>query len=256
VDSESSAAKHYDVAIIGGALSGAAAALLLLRAHPKLRVLIIEKSTAFTRRVGEATVEVSAYFLSRVLGLTQYLNEAHLVKQGMRFWFANSDTKTLADCSEFGGRYLARIPAYQVDRSTLDQEVLDRACAAGAELWRPASVSRVALHPGGNQTLQVKRGDETAEVHARWVLDGSGVAAVLARQEGWFRPNREHPTTAVWARWKNVKDWDGEELLRKYPDWGMQCHGIRGTATNHLVGYGWWAWWIECRLLQARSKCA
>ena len=77
MDSESSAAKHYDVAIIGGALSGAAAALLLLRAHPKLRVLIIEKSTAFTRRVGEATVEVSAYFLSRVLGLTQYLNEAH-----------------------------------------------------------------------------------------------------------------------------------------------------------------------------------
>ena len=91
--------QRYDVAIIGGALSGSAAALLLLRANPKLRVLIIEKSTAFSRRVGEATVEVSAYFLSRVLGLTQYLNEAHLVKQGMRFWFFNSDTTCLAYCS-------------------------------------------------------------------------------------------------------------------------------------------------------------
>src|SRR5579859_1724286 len=79
----------YDVVIIGGALAGAATAILLLREQPGLQVLIIEKSAAFSRRVGEATVEISGYFLSRVLGLTQYLNESHLVKQGMRFWFYN-----------------------------------------------------------------------------------------------------------------------------------------------------------------------
>jgi 2-polyprenyl-6-methoxyphenol hydroxylase-like FAD-dependent oxidoreductase len=95
-----------DVIIMGGALAGAAAALLLLRQQPGLRVLVIERSSAFTRRVGEATVEVSAYFLGRVLGLTQYLNEEHLVKQGMRFWFANDRTQSLEDCSEIGGGYL------------------------------------------------------------------------------------------------------------------------------------------------------
>ena len=57
----------YDVIIIGGALAGAASAILLLREQPKLRVLIIEKSTQFSRRVGEATVELSAYFIGRVL---------------------------------------------------------------------------------------------------------------------------------------------------------------------------------------------
>ena len=92
-------------------MAGAATAMLLLQEQPKLRVLIAEKSAAFTRRVGEATVEVSGYFLGRVLGLTRHLNEAHLVKQGMRFWFFNEGTKTLADCSEIGGRYLARVPA-------------------------------------------------------------------------------------------------------------------------------------------------
>ena len=239
--------RKYDVVIIGGALSGAATAILLLRAHPGLRVLIVEKSNAFSRRVGEATVEISAYFLGRVLGLTQYLNEAHLVKQGMRFWFANAETQTLANCSEFGGRYLARIAAYQVDRSTLDEEVLRRACAAGAELWRPASVSQVDLCSGGQQALKLRRGEETCEVKARWVIDSSGVAALLARQNGWFKPNREHPTTAVWARWKGVKDWDGLEFGRKYPEWAQVCHGIRGTATNHLVGYGWWAWCIPLK---------
>src|SRR5438034_3609934 len=117
-------AEHYDVAIVGGALSGAATAMVLLREEPGQKVLIVEKSAQFTRRVGEATVEVSGYFLGRVLGLTQHLNESHLVKQGMRFWFANERTKTIADASEIGGRFQARLPSYQLDRAVLDEEVL------------------------------------------------------------------------------------------------------------------------------------
>lgn len=228
-------------------MSGAATAILLLRGRPGLRLLIVEKSTEFTRRVGEATVEISTYFLSHVLGLTQYLNEAHLMKQGMRFWFSNEHAHTLEECSEIGGRYLARVPAYQVDRAVLDEEVLRRAVALGAELWRPASVGKVELNGGGQQVIPIRRGDQTETVTARWVVDASGLAATLSRQNGWWRPNTEHPTTAVWARWKNVKDWDGYELAQKFPKWSMQCHGVRGTATNHLVGDGWWAWCIPLK---------
>jgi flavin-dependent dehydrogenase len=237
----------YDVVIIGGALSGASTAILLLRQQPALRVLIVEKSTAFARRVGEATVEISGYFLGRVLGLTQYLNEAHLVKQGMRFWFCNERTTSLDQCSEIGGRYLSRVPAFQVDRSTLDEEVLRRAQAAGAELWRPSAVQNVTLSSGGRQTVTVRQGDSTRTVSARWVIDASGVAALLSRQNGWWRPNPAHPTTAIWSRWRGVKDWDGLELAQKYPNWAQPCFGIRGTATNHLVGEGWWAWCIPLK---------
>jgi flavin-dependent dehydrogenase len=238
---------EYDVVVIGGALSGAATALLLLREQPGLKVLVLEKSTAFGRRVGEATVEVSGYFLGRVLGLTQHLNESHLVKQGMRFWFFNPQAQTLADCSEMGGRYLSRVPSFQVDRAVLDQEVLSRAHASGAELWRPASVGKVRLNSGGRQLLEVRHQEQTKEVSARWIVDASGVAALLARQEGWWRPNTAHPTAAAWARWTGVKDWDGFELARKFPKWSMACHGIRGTATNHLLGPGWWAWFIPLK---------
>ncbi|HMJ90925.1 MAG TPA: tryptophan 7-halogenase [Candidatus Acidoferrum sp.] len=240
-------ARSYDVAIIGGALAGAATAILLLREEPKLRVLIVEKTTSFPRKVGEATVEVSAYFLGRVLGLTQYLNEAHLLKQGMRFWFSNERTQTLDQCSEIGGRYLARVAAYQVDRSTLDAEVLRRAVELGAELYRPASVQSVELVAGGEQKLVLKREEQTETIHARWVVDASGPAAYLARQKGWWRANTEHPTTSVWSRWRNVKDWDGYELTKKFPEWSLQCHGIRATATNHFMGDGWWAWCIPLK---------
>ncbi len=239
--------RSYDVVIIGGALSGAATAILLLRERPELRVLIVEKSPAFTRRVGEATVEVSCHFLGRVLGLTQYLNEAHLAKQGMRFWFYNERSQTLDQSSEIGGRYLVRVPAFQVDRSTLDEEVLRRAVALGAELRRPAAAQKVELVAGGRQTVTVREGERVETISARWVVDASGVAALLSRQNGWWRANTEHPTTAVWSRWRGVKDWDGLELAKKFPAWAAACHGIRATATNHFVGPGWWAWCIPLK---------
>lgn len=243
----SPAARSYDVVVIGGALAGAATVIQLLRGNPALKVAIVEKSAAFPRKVGEATVEVSAFFLGRVLGLTQYLNDAHLVKQGMRFWFANERTRTLDECSEVGGRYLARVAAYQVDRSQLDTEVLNRASALGAEVIRPATVQSVNLVAGAMQTISIRRDEETETITARWVIDASGPAAFLARQNGWFRPNHEHPTTSVWARWRKVKDWDGYELTQKFPEWAMHCHGIRATATNHFMGDGWWAWCIPLK---------
>ena len=238
---------QYDVVIIGGSLSGAAAATLLLRECPDLRVLVVERAPRFSRRVGEATVEISAYFLGRVLGLTKHLNDSHLVKQGMRFWFANDETQTLADSSEIGPQYHVRLPSWQLDRAVVDEEVLRRAVEAGADLRRPAQITRVELTEGGEQVVEVKSGENTETIRCRWVIDASGVAALLARQEGWLQPNTAHPTAAAWARWKGVKDWDGRELSCKFPEWAGRCLGSRNTATNHILGDGWWSWWIPLK---------
>ena len=49
--------RPYDVVIIGGALSGAATATLLLQQNPGIRALIVEKAARLTRSVGEAPGE-------------------------------------------------------------------------------------------------------------------------------------------------------------------------------------------------------
>lgn len=239
--------ENYDVVVIGGALSGAATATLLLRHNPGIRVLIVEKTTRLTRRVGEATVEVSGYFMGRVLGLTNYLNESHLVKQGLRFWFKNDAVQNLGEASEIGPRYLSRMPSYQLDRSTFDEEVLRRARAAGATVLRPATVANIQLNPGGLQSLDIRSESGTRTVTARWIVDASGLAATLARKNGWWKSNFEHPTAACWSRWKGVKDWDSRELAEKYPEWSRAVQGTRNTATNHIIGDGWWSWWIPLK---------
>lgn len=233
----------FDVIVIGGAISGAATAFLLKRRNPSMRVLVVEKNTAFKRRVGEATTEVSSFFLTRVLGLANFLARTQISKNGLRFWFYRNGEEPLAECSELGGKYLSTVPAYLIDRSVLDEEMLRRAVAAGAELMRPAQVKSVSLQEGGLQEVVLAAGGSEKILRARWVVDASGLKAELARANGWIRPNADHPTLAVWSRWRNTGDWDG--LDTGDADWGRGFYGIRGTATNHFVGEGWWAWWIQ-----------
>jgi flavin-dependent dehydrogenase len=236
----------YDVVIVGGAFSGSATALMLKRKHPAARILIIEKAAEFDRKVGESTTELSSCYMTRLLGLTNYLGHHHLAKQGLRMWFANRPDQPFDDCVELGARYQARLPTFQVDRSTLDQHMLELAVQAGCELQRPAKVTSLELHSDrSHMTYETYTSRET--VSTRWLVDASGRAAMLARKLGHFQQNTEHPINAVWARFTGVKDWDSYEWREKFLDYANACRTSRNWATNHLMGHGWWCWIIPLR---------
>ena len=237
----------YDVVIVGGAFSGAATAMMLKRKHPSARVLIVEKAAEFDRKVGESTTELSSCYLTRILGLTSYLGHEHLAKQGLRMWFGNRADQAFDDCVEIGARYQARLPTYQVDRSKLDQHMLELAVAAGCDLRRPAKVSNFELNGsnGQNLTIASDAGDET--VSCRWIIDASGRASILPRRLGHFQANTEHPINAVWARFSGVKDWDSYDWRERFTDYANACRTSRSWATNHLMGNGWWCWIIPLR---------
>jgi flavin-dependent dehydrogenase len=116
---------------------------------------------------------------------------------------------------------------------------------AGCELLRPAKVTKMELNGANGQAVDV---DVTQQsVRARWLIDASGRATLLARKLGHYRPNNEHPINAVWARFTGVKDWDSYDWREKFRDYMDACRTARSWATNHLMGHGWWCWIIPLR---------
>ena len=238
---------EYDAVIVGGAFSGAATALMLKRKRPGARVLIIEKTTEFDRKVGESTTEVSSCYMTRILGLTHYLGHHQLAKQGLRLWFSNRPDQPFEDCVEIGTRYQSRLPGFQLDRATLDSHLLDLAVQAGCALWRPAKVTNCEVNNGDGQRLNAVVDGSELTTTCRWIIDATGRAAMLARKLGHFRPNPEHPINAVWARFHGVKEWDSYDWRERFPVYANRCRTGREWATNHLFGRGWWVWIIPLR---------
>jgi flavin-dependent dehydrogenase len=240
--------EEFDVAVMGGSFSGSAAALLLKRARPDLKILIIEKAIKSKRKVGESTSEVAACFLTKVLCLDNYLAREQITKHGLRLWFDSPENDCMSHCSEIGSYYQVRLPTYQLDRSLLDPHMLGLATDAGCELWRPANIREIDLDgSSGDSTIIAKVGDEMKSVRAKWIIDASGKATLLARKLGHWRSLDEHPTNAIWARFSGTKDLDSYEIRNRFPEFADALHCPRSQATNHLMGHGWWSWIIPLK---------
>src|SRR5205809_1481114 len=247
----------YDVIILGGAFSGASAAILLRREHPELRVLIVEKSEAFDAKVGEATTEMSAMFLTRRLAMWHHLEAEQLPKEGLRYWFSNQKVTGHANATEAGGFIRSAVPAFQLRRDALDEHLLATAVSEGAELMRPARVVDVELGEFASTvilTLSEEKGKDLGHaagdpspssrlrMTCKWLLDATGKATFLGRRLGIIDRNDDHPVAAIWCRWKDVRHID--DLAARHGALGAGNISSRRLATNHYMGFGYWIWVI------------
>ena len=237
----------YDVVVTGGAVAGASTAILLKRRIPGVRVLVVEKSDQFDWKVGESTVEVSSYFLTRVLKQYDYLCREQLPKQAFRYWFFNEDVSCIKEASEVGPTQLVRVPSFQLDRAKLDEHLLEVAASEGAEVWRPARLTGFELNGEAGNTVTVEKADGSrVSVHCKWLVDATGRHAMLARKRGGVTPIESHPTSAIWVRYRGVKDLDGVEVAGTDPadPYARAVLASRRLATNHFTGWGYWIWFI------------
>ncbi|HET8846181.1 MAG TPA: hypothetical protein VFN35_32265, partial [Ktedonobacteraceae bacterium] len=83
--------------------------------------------------------------------------------------------------------------------------------------------------------------NDTREIQARWVVDGSGRNTLLQRQLG-LAKKVDHHANAVWFRMGyriDVNQWSDDET------WHDRIReGQRFLSTNHLMGPGYWVWII------------
>ena len=234
--------ERYDVVVLGGAFSGAATAMLLKRDHPEISVLVVEKTKQFDAKVGEATTEMSAMFLTRRLAQWKHLELEQLPKEGLRYWFQNAEVQHHWQATEAGGFVRSAVPSFQLRRDVLDQHLLEEAVAAGAELLRPARVRDIELGSFDHE-VTIDQGTDTFKVRCRWVIDATGRATLLGRKLGLISKNEQHPTSSFWGRFRNLGHID--DLAARGPvAFAQRNLSSRRLGTNHYAGRGYWVWVI------------
>ena len=231
----------YDVAIVGGGLAGALCARQLRRALPSAKIALFEKATKRSYKVGESSVEIASNYLTRRLGLSRYMYEQMLPKNGLRFFFdTEKKDARLEQLSEIGSVALPYLPSFQIDRARIEADLIAMNERDGVEVIR-GRVSQLALGTAGeSHGFALERDGVTESVRARWLVDASGRAGLIAKKLDLWE-DEPHHIAAVWGRFTGVGDLDdvGSAAFKKRVN-----NTSRFLSTVHFCYPGYWIWFI------------
>lgn len=240
---------HFDVGIVGGGLAGQCLALQLKRDLPDVSVVVFDRlarplpEAAF--KVGEATVEMGAHYLAERLGLAGYLEDRHLLKMGLRYYFGDA-AGPFGERPEMGLSAPPAFDSYLIDRGRLESDLRDMIAARGVSLIEGVTVDDIDLSDnGGPHTIgcRSQNGEPPRRVSVRWVVDATGRRRMLQRKLGLAVPEQSR-CSAAWFRVDGRVRID-ELVPEENTEWHTRVtQGLRDTGVIHLLGAGYWVWII------------
>ncbi len=226
-----------DVAVLGGGPSGALTAALLCRQNPGLRVLVLERARFPRHHVGEVTLPGWHTVLERAGALEALSAALPIRKLGVVFRWGPEEAgeSWTADFREpaTGGTAPG---SWHVERSLLDQVLLDNAASQGAEVWQEARVTAVARTEAGFR-VSVSREGQDRTVDARRVIDCTGQARLLARL--WGLPLRrfdDMSNVAVYGYFRGSRLTDLQPTEHADERWALVCTSEHGWVWHIPVG--------------------
>ena len=188
-------AATFDAVIIGGGPAGSTAARLLaswghrvaLLTRPGARPTLAESLPPSCRKLFDRT------------GLRHAVDAAVFLR-------STGNTVRWGEGSERVERFAEGEFGYQVERDAFDRVLLDEATTSGAHVTRRAIVRKVVESPGPVALVSFDAGGESRQLVARWLLDCTGRAGLLARR-GWRRPEPRLRTMAIACAWERRDGW-------------------------------------------------
>jgi flavin-dependent dehydrogenase len=234
---------QLDVAILGGGMAGNLLARQLVRQLPDRRIGLFEKKRAHTYNVGESMVEIASNYFIRRLGLGSYLYDRQYPKNGLRFFFDSPGKDTpLQEMSELGSDALPFHPAFQIDRSRLETDLIEMNARDGVRVQMGAQVEELELgRDGQSHRFSVSDGDVSEAFESRWVVDASGRSRLIARRESLDVPETTLTNASVWGWFEGVSDIDAvdSDAFR-----ARVRYTPRRLSTIHFLYPGYWIWFI------------
>ncbi len=208
-------ASDFDAIIIGAGPAGCAAARLLAAwGH---RTLLVTRPESDTRALAES-IPPSAHKVLAALGVLTSLEDAGFLPWlGNTVWWGDDEPRT----ETFGPGHAG----YLVSRFVFDRRLRELAAEAGANIQAGVVRDlRVAIDDDGDRTtpsLDVETEGERTTLTARFVLDCSGRAGVIARK-GLREPIPSPRTVALVGVWRAPAGWpsqnDTHTLVASYAD--------------------------------------
>ncbi len=237
--------QRHDVVVLGhGIAGGFLARHLRLALGEQISVLVLESATRLTDyKVGESTVELAANYMVRRLKLGTYLYQHQLPKNGLRCFFDSPGKDLpLTEMSEMGSDRFPFHPGFQLERASLERDLVTMNRSAGVRVELGATVVDLTVDPAGDHSIVYRQRGELHTVRARWIVDASGRRQMLLKKLGVpvHRETRLN-TGSAWARYRGVPGLDAVEGEA----WkGRVRHTARHLSTNHMMYDGYWIWFI------------
>jgi len=238
---------EFDVIILGGGIAGLSIARHLKLLYKDIKIMILDMRKfpipISTYKVGESTLEIAGYYFTEHLKLKEYLDEKHLTKMGLRYFWLN-DTEIVSS-PEIGPERIPEVQSFQIDRGLIENDLWFLNEEMGIQVTDHARIIDFEIKSDSMHKVVYKNLSKESihELRSRWLIDATGRSRLLQRKLSLGKKVKSKHS-AIWFRVKgkiNIEDLN----VKNEVAWKERVvTADRSLATVHLMGKGYWVWII------------